>query len=184
MLWPAFQVPGVAAWGSTVCDLIYGCAVLTLTIGQSKEASVVARSRLGITVSVALAAYPFVVQLLPEVSPQTPNRLYIGAILILIPACLGLIISMRVAVAGTVPSPWRLVPLWVLGVQAALWVIPQVIIASTSPSTIDFTIVDTASALATLSYLIGTVGLGMCTVYVASTLRPESVEIYRSSADD
>lgn len=177
--------PG-AVWGvAMTADVIYAAAVLLFAVGASQAASVVARGPLGVTALSIVAGWPLADTLVggllsTQLSSETGGWAVYGYISLIVPVGAGLIAAMRIARAGTVPSPWCWAPLAVLLLQAAVWAIPQILFTATGAAGIQAFYAPFA-ALGMLGFLAHTLGLGILAVVLAARERPDSVEVYRSA---
>lgn len=98
---------------------------------------------------------------------------------IVVPVMAGLIAAVQVGRARVVQNPWNWAPLWVLTGQVVLWLVPQ-LVGVAAPSVLLQT-PGLLSALGTLSFLAGTLGLGILAVVLAnrSTTEPSLSFIQR-----
>ncbi|MCE0510171.1 hypothetical protein LVJ59_14050 [Microbacterium sp. KKR3/1] len=179
--------PGADVILALLSDLLWAGAILLLSIGLSREASVVARSPLGLSASAVVALWPVTATVLgPLVLPQEPTATeawQIWAYLsVLIPLISGLIAAMQVARARTVPAPWNWAPLWALGVQTIVWVVPQAVGASSPRALIEMAAV--LPALGLLGFVASTLGLGIVAVTLAGHRRVNTVPVFESSGPD
>ncbi len=166
-------------------DVLYAVSVLLFAIGFSREASVVGRKPLGMAAMAAVAIWPlFAFMIARSLPPQTPTddstmAIY-GYLSLLIPAAAGLIAAAQIARNDNVPFPWRWAPLWVLGLYAFAWAIPQIIFATVRAEGVQ-AFADLLMMLGTIASLAGTLGLGVLSIVLAAQQRPDSVEVYRSA---
>lgn len=183
----AHFIPG-AQWLSIAGDVVYAASVLLFAVGLTREASVVARKPLGVTAMVVVAVWPLVnvviVQAISagitqEIQDFTVVTTY-SYVALIVSVGSALVAAVQIARAGTVPSPWRWAPLWVLGAQAVMWAIPQAMLATAGTVDVQST-AGLLNLLGTLSSLAGTLGLGILALVLASRPRPESVEVFRSA---
>ncbi|UUE19871.1 hypothetical protein [Microbacterium sp. J1-1] len=179
--------PGADVILALLSDLLWAGAILLLSIGLSREASVVARRPLGLTASAVVALWPVTATVLgPLVLPQEPTAT--GAwqtwayLSVLIPLISGVIAAMQVARARTVPAPWNGAPLWALGVQTIVWVVPQAVGASSPRALIEMAAV--LPVLGLLGFLSTTLGLGIVAVTLAGHRRVNTVPVFESSGPD
>jgi len=166
-------------------DVIYAAAVLLLAIGLSREGSVVARKPLGLAAMVVVAVWPLTAFVLTSLlTVQEPvggdGWMIFGYFALAVPVCAGLVAAVQIARAGVVPSPWRWAPLWVLGLQAAAWAIPNIAIVTVGSAGIQG-LANILAMLGWLAFLAGTLGLGILALVIGVRQRPESVEVYRSA---
>jgi hypothetical protein len=183
MLWISTLGSASGVWLKWASDIVLAVSVLLSAVGLSRPASVVGRNPVGIVALAVLAVWPFLepfVFLLTHSSAAQliPDIAY-GYVVLLVPAGAALVSVAVIARARTVPSPWRLIPAWVLAGQAVLWMIPQLYAASAIPGTADGFAASTAP-IALISYLAGTIGLGIAAIVLAAKQRPESVEVFAS----
>ncbi|MFS6529723.1 hypothetical protein V8Z69_07595 [Microbacterium aurugineum] len=179
--------PGADVILALLSDLLWAGAILLLSIGLSREASVVARSPLGLSASAVVALWPVTATVLgPLVLPQEPTATeawQIWAYLsVLIPLISGVIAAMQVARARTVPAPWNGAPLWALGVQTIVWVVPQAAGASSPRALIEMAAV--LPVLGLLGFLSTTLGLGIVAVTLAGHRRVNTVPVFESAGPD
>lgn len=80
------------------------------------------------------------------------------------------------------PSPWSWAPLWALGAQTAIWVLPQVVGVSSPDALIEMA--GLLSALGTLGFLTATLGLGMLAILLSSRPQARTVPIFPTSIYD
>ncbi|MGS0562913.1 hypothetical protein [Microbacterium aurugineum] len=179
--------PGADVILALLSDLLWAGAIFLLSIGLSREASVVARRPLGLTASAVVALWPVTATVLgPLVLPQEPTATeawqtwtYLS---VLIPLISGVIAAMQVARARTVPAPWNGAPLWALGVQTIVWVVPQAIGAGSPRALIEMAAV--LPALGLLGFLASTLGLGIVGVTLAGHRRVNTVPVFESAGPD
>ncbi|WP_047524119.1 hypothetical protein [Microbacterium sp. ZOR0019] len=179
--------PGADVVLALLSDLLWAGAILLLSIGLSREASVVARRPLGLTASAVVALWPVTATVLgPLVLPQEPTATEAwqtwSYLSVLIPLISGVIAAMQVARARTVPAPWNGAPLWALGIQTVVWVVPQVIGASAPRALIEMAAV--LPALGLLGFLSTTLGLGIVGVTLAGHRRVNTVPVFESAGPD
>ncbi|MCK8478521.1 hypothetical protein [Microbacterium aurugineum] len=179
--------PGADVILALLGDLLWAGAILLLSIGLSREASVVARRPLGLSASAVVAVWPVTATVLgPLLLPEEPAAT--GAwqtwayLSVLIPLISGLIAAMQVARARTVPAPWNGAPLWALGVQTIVWVVPQAVGASSPRALIEMAAV--LPALGLLGFLSTTLGLGIVAVTLAGHRRVNTVPVFESAGPD
>lgn len=179
--------PGADVILALLSDLLWAGAILLLSIGLSREASVVARRPLGLSASAVVAVWPVTATVLgPLLLPEEPTAT--GAwqtwayLSVLIPLISGLIAAMQVARARTVPAPWNRAPLWALGVQTIVWVVPQAVGASSPRALIEMAAV--LPALGLLGFLSTTLGLGIVAVTLAGHRRVNTVPVFESAGPD
>ncbi|WP_156149299.1 hypothetical protein [Microbacterium foliorum] len=165
-------------------DVLWASAILILSIGLSREGSVVARKPLGVTASAVVAVWPLTTTLVSlGITAQNPGQAspwqlwtYLS---ILVPFMFGVLTAVQVARTRVVPAPWNLAPLWALGVQTVAWVVPQ-LINVTAPAT--FAEMGTViPALGTLGFLATTLGLGVVAIVLSNRSRAESTLVFESS---
>ncbi|MCK3771020.1 hypothetical protein MZK47_15225 [Microbacterium aerolatum] len=165
-------------------DVLWASAILILSIGLSREGSVVARKPLGVTASAVVAVWPLTTTLVSlGISVQNPGQaspwqfwMYLS---MLISLTFGLIAAVQVARIRVVPAPWNLAPLWALGVQTVVWVVPQLINVA-APAT--FAEMGTViPALGTLGFLATTLGLGVVAIVLSNRSQAESILVFESS---
>ncbi|MDX2375781.1 hypothetical protein M4I32_03090 [Microbacterium sp. LRZ72] len=181
----AAAAPGLAGAGvlRVFGDVVYAAAVLLFAVGLTADASVVRRGPLGVVAMTIVAVWPLVAsiaaQLVASSAPATWWSVY-GYVALVVPAGAGLVAAMRIARAAVVPDPWRWAPLWVLGVHAAAAVLPQIFMVASDRSAIQ-SVAGVFSAIGMLSFLTGTLGLGILALVLAASQRPDTVEIFRSA---
>lgn len=169
---------------AVLSDATYAAAVILFAIGLSAEASVVARRALGMTALVVLAVWPLVSSALwTTVGALQPGGddawMALGYVSLLVPIAAGIIAAVQIARAAVVPAPWQWAPLWVLVVQVTIGVLPQLVGAAAGAQGIQ-SFIGVFTLLGTVSYLLGTIGLGTVAVVLADSQRPETVDVYRS----
>lgn len=176
--------PGAILLLTLVGDVLWAGSILILSIGTSREGSVVARKPLGLTASVVVAVWPLTNTLVaPIVSPQSPAQA--GAwqlwtyLSLVVPLVSGLIAAMQVARIRIVPAPWSWAPLWALGVRTVAWLVPQ-LIGVAAPGTLT-ELATVIPLLGTLGFLSTTLGLGILAVVLSNRSRAGSVLVFGSS---
>ena len=164
--------------------VIYAASVLLFAIGTTREASVVARRPLGITMLAIVAVWPLIDLLATQFLPQDGSSLgawtTYGYVTLLVQTGAALVAAMQIARAGVVPAPWHWAPLWVLGFQAFAWAVPQIVVVSVGPVEIQRW-ADLYMLLGAVAGLVGTLGLGILALVLAAQQRPETVEVFRSA---
>lgn len=175
--------PGTGAVFTVASDILWAAAILLLTIGVTRESSVVARRPLGLAAAAVVALWPVtrtLVQLFaPPWSPEQADAwLFWMYLSMALPVIAGAIAAVQIARAKVAPRPWNWAPLWVIAGQALLWAIPQ-IVAVSAPSVIVL-IADTLAAVGTLSFLASTLGLGSVAIVLAGRSRAGTVDVYTS----
>ncbi|WP_223623303.1 hypothetical protein [Microbacterium sp. EST19A] len=169
----------------TVADVIFATSILLFSFGLSRDASVVDRKPLGAGALTVFALWLLLALALTPVLDTDPSsgsgswEIY-RYVTLLVPAASALIAASQIARGRTVPAPWRWAPMWVLGLCAVTWIIPQIIVATVRPESIQ-AFADLFVMLSALASLAGTLGLGILAVVLA--LRPQSgsVEVFRSA---
>ncbi|MGO3234788.1 MAG: hypothetical protein ACTIKT_15130, partial [Microbacterium sp.] len=79
-------------------------------------------------------------------------------------------------------APWNLAPLWALGIQTVVWIVPQLINVA-APAT--FAEMGTIiPALGTLGFLATTLGLGVVGIVLSNRSQAESVLVFESSPSE
>ena len=181
------SIPGAPAVNNTLTllgDVLWASAILILSIGLSREGSVVARKPLGVTASAVVAVWPLTTTLVSlGISVQNPGQatpwqfwVYLS---MLVSLMFGLIAAVQVARIRVVPAPWNLAPLWALGIQTVVWVVPQLINVA-APAT--FAEMGTViPALGTLGFLATTLGLGVVAIVLSNRSQAESILVFESS---
>ncbi len=177
--------PGSSQFLGVTADIFYAAAVILLAIGLTREASVVARRPLGMVAMLLVAVWPLFFDLatgwLAVLEPQGQGAAWtaFGYLALVIPIGAGLIAAMQIARAGVVQPSWKWAPLWVLGVHAFAWAVPQLTVAAVGAGGAQI-YVDGFAMLGTLAFLASTLGLGTLAVVLAARRRPASVDIFRS----
>ncbi|MFC8681977.1 hypothetical protein ACFT30_10680 [Microbacterium ureisolvens] len=176
--------PGATAALSLLADLLWAAAVLLLAVGLSREGSVVARRPLGMASAAIVALWPLthsIVNLLagPWAPDQADAWLFWTYLSMVLPLLAGVIAAMQVARARVVPRPWNWAPLWVLVGQVVLWVLPQLIGVAAPDALMQMP--GLLSALGTLGFLAGTLGLGILAIVLANRSREGTVAVYPPS---
>jgi hypothetical protein len=165
-------------------DILHAGALLLLAIGLSKDASVVARRPLGVTALMLLAVWPLLAPGIQALIGPPADNLEVSTALsyvgILVPLAAAIIAVVQIGRAGTVPRGWRWVPLWVLVAQVALGVLGQLVMMAVDPAQLQ-TIAGVAALLGLLSFVAGTLGLGIALLLLAMAERPAAVPVYRST---
>lgn len=158
--------------------VLWGVAVLALTLGLHRRESVVGRRRSALVASAVLAVWPTVDALMDLFGgPDTPAEARAGVawnyVSPLVALGAGLVVSAHIARARVVPAPWNRMPLWVLGIQVAVWFIPQ-FVGTAAPTALIHT-ADLFVALGVLGVLVATFGLGFVSLLLSLGL-PSSVD--------
>lgn len=162
-------------------DILWAAAVLVFAIGSSSHDSVTARRPLGTVALILLALWSpamRVVGLFQD--PTNPTPIVPWEVTILVPLALSLVAVVQIARAGVVPRRWRWMPAIALGVQVATVALSQLLMMD--PATAMQT-VGLASALGTLGFLGGTLGLGIVALLAVASERPASVPVFSSPSD-
>lgn len=167
-------------------ELPYAAMVLLFAIGLSREASVVGRKPLGMTALIVLAIWPVIASvfqaiLIREQAIPSTEWTVFSYLDLFIRAASGLIAATQIARAGIVPSPWRWAPMWLFGLHAALWAIPQILIVAVGSGDVQH-LAGLFVTLSTVTTMAETLGLGVIALMLALQLQPEGVEVYRSPA--
>lgn len=170
---------------TVVTDVIFAASILLFAFGLSREASIVARKRVGMTAMVVVALWPlaaFVASqaLAPQTSADDTVWMIFNYSSLLVPAAAALLAAAQIARAEAVPAPWRWAPLWVLGAYALMWAVPEILFVTVRPESIQ-AFADLLLMLGTLASLAGTLGLGILAIVLAVQQSPETVEVYRSA---
>jgi len=184
------SVQGVSAANTVLtllADMLWAASILTLAIGRDRESSVVARKPLGLVASAVVAVWPltrtmvavFAVIDVPEQARAWAVWEYLSLTVALMS---GLVAAMHVARADIVPTPWSRAPLWALGAQSAMWVLPQ-LIGAASPTAL-MEMADAVAALGTLSRLAPALGLGILAIVLANRSRTGTIPVFRSSTSE
>lgn len=189
-------VPGISQTTSILVDVVFAAAVLLFAIGLSREGSVVARRPLGVTALAVVAVWPLVMRsvqpFLPTMDAETfaagldayrevedvLNTVYYVSLAVSLAA--SLVACVQIARAGVVPKPWNLAPLWAFGVVLVAGILPQVLFASAAPGGAQ-AYADVAVLIGLIGFLARTLGLGIVALMLATRVRPETVEVYRST---
>lgn len=184
------SIPGAPTVNNTLTllsDALWASAILIFAIGLSREGSVVARKPLGLTASAVVAVWPLTTTVVSlGTSAQDPGQTtpwqFWTYVSIIVPLMFGLIAAVQVARIRVVPAPWNLAPLWALGVQTLVWVVPQVINVA-APAT--FAEMGTVlPALGTLGFLATTLGLGVVAIVLSNRSQARSIPVFESSATE
>lgn len=167
--------------------MLWAGAILLLAFGLSREGSVVGRKPLGLAASAAVALWPVTSTLVnlfagSDNLEQADAWRFWGYLSVVLPLVFGLIVAMQVARAGVVPAPWNWAPLWVLGVQSVMWILPQ-LIGAASPTFV-MEMAGLVAALGTLAFLTSTLGLGILAVILASRSQTGTVPVFQSSTSE
>ena len=172
---------------SLLADALWAAAILVLAFGLHREGSVVARRPLGLAAATVVALWPAVATVVNLLTTPTDSTaassgawLFWVYLSIVLPVVAGLIAAVQVGRAAVVPHPWNWAPLWVLAAQVALWVLPQ-ILGVAAPSAL-VQMVGLFSALGTLGFLAGTLGLGILAVVLSSRSGAGTVAVFGSSS--
>ncbi|WES63942.1 hypothetical protein P0L94_15920 [Microbacter sp. GSS18] len=169
-------------------DAFYAAGVLVLAIGLVREASLVTRRPLGVLAMAVVAVWPLLTGLatvpLGMVEPEGYGAAWtvFGYVGLVVPAAAGLIAALQISRAGVVAPPWKWAPLWVLGLYALAWSVPQLVIASIGGADAQL-YVGLFAMLSTLAFLAGTLGLGTLALLLAARHRPASVDVFRSTPE-
>lgn len=172
---------------AVLADVLWGGAVLVLAFGLSRGGSVVARKPLGLVASALVALWPLTdtfVELFaaPLSLEQVRAWGFWEYLLMVLPLMVGLIAAMQVVRARTVPTPWNWAPLWVLGVQTAIWILPQLVGVASPAALIEMA--GLMSALGTLGFLTATLGLGILAILLSNRSRAGTVPVFPASTPD
>jgi hypothetical protein len=179
--------PATSSGLALLTDALWAAAILILAIGLNYEGSVVARKPLGLTASAAVALWPITARLVnlladPVSLEQVDDwRLWYYLSMVL-PLMFGVIAAMQVARTRVVTAPWNWAPLWVLCVQTAIWVLPQVIGAAAPDVLVEM--YGLIAAFGTLGFLAATLGLGILAIVLSSRTRQGTVPVFPSSTTD
>ncbi|MEV4774248.1 hypothetical protein [Microbacterium sp. LWH12-1.2] len=179
--------PGATTTLTLLADVLWAGAVLILAFGLSREGSVVARKPLGVASSAAVALWPLTDTLVGLFAgPMNPEQAeawlpwsYLSMVL---PLMVGLIAGVQVARTRVVPTPWNWAPLWALGAQTLMWVLPQLIGVASPTAFMEMSGV--LAALGTLAFLTATLGLGILAIMLSSRSRTGTVTVFPSSAPE
>lgn len=179
--------PGTSVVLTVIADVLWAGAILLLAFGLSREGSVVGRKPLGLAASAAVALWPVTSTLVnlfagSDNLEQADAWRFWGYLSVVLPLVFGLIAAMQVARAGVVPAPWNWAPLWVLGVQSVMWILPQ-LIGAASPTFV-MEMAGLVAALGTLAFLTSTLGLGILAVILASRSQTGTVPVFQSSTSE
>ncbi|WP_435748794.1 hypothetical protein [Microbacterium sp. PMB16] len=170
---------GMAAF-QVITGLAFAVSILLFAFGFTPDASVVARRPLGVTALTIVAVWPFaafaITRGLMPLAGEAVWSIY-GYVALLIPAAAALVAAAQIGRNGKLPRPWRWAPMWVLGLYALTWAIPQIIFVTERPETIQG-FADLFRMFGSLASLAGTLGLGILAIVLAAKQRPESVEVY------
>lgn len=174
-----------AAWLGVLTDVVYAAALIVLAIGLTREHSVVARRPLGVCAMAVLAFWPFATNAAAQILATSERQdgsgwAVLGYISLAVQAGAGLIAATQVARAGVVPSPWRWAPLWVMGVAAFAWAVPQLVITALGPHDVQL-YAGLFIAMGTLAFMAGTLGLGIMLLILAARRQDTSTEVFRSA---
>lgn len=162
-------------------DVLWAAAVLVFAIGSSSHDSVTARRPFGTIALILLALWSpamRVVGLFQD--PANPTPIIPWEVTIVIPLALSVVGVVQIARVGVVPRRWRWMPAIALGVQVASVALGQLLMMD--PGTAMQT-VGLASALGTLGFLAGTLGLGIVALLAVASERPASVPVYSAPND-
>lgn len=180
---PGLLVPSLP---SALVGVIFAASVLLLAIGLSREASVVARQRLGVIALAVLALWPFAQELLFTVLASRLSGLgplALGWASILIPLAAALVAGLVIARAGAVPRPWNWAPLWALAGAVVLQAAAQLTMVAAAPDAVQH-FAGMVIALQAVAYLLGTMLLGVLTVALAARVELPSAEPVRPRVDE
>ena len=112
----------------------YSAAVLLFAIGTSRQASVVARRPLGVISMAIVAAWPLVDVIAAPFLPRDESSVGVlmtyGYVTLIVQTGAALIAASQIARAGVLSAPWCWAPMWVLGLQAFAWAVPQIVVVS------------------------------------------------------
>lgn len=155
--------------------VLWGAAVFVLTFGLSRRESIVARSRSALIAAVVLATWPTIdavvrLLLIPSDLRQANAWATWGFVSPVVLLMSGAIVAAQVMRARTVPAPWSRMPLWVLGAQSAIWVVPQILGTAAPAALVDAA--DLLFSLRVLGLLLTTFGLGF--VALLLSISPQS----------
>lgn len=175
---------GTTAVLTLIADVLWAGATLLLAVGLSRAGSVVARKPLGLLAAAAVALWPVTATLVNLFAgsyelEQAGSWQFWGYVSAVLPLAVGLIAAAQVARARVVPDPWNWAPLWVLGIQCLMWILPQ-LIGAASP-TVLMEMPGLVAALGSLAFLTSTLGLGILAVILATRSRVATVPVFQSA---
>jgi len=180
---PSLMGSPAAAVARTLADVLYAAAVLLLAFGLSRAASVVGRRPLGLAALTIVAVWPLInVAIGGLLASDEPSIVagYYYTFSLTISVIAAVIAAVQIGRAGIVPAPWHWAPMWALGVRIAVGVAEQIAFVALGPADVQ-QYAGAFVALSQLTYLAGTLGLGIIALVAAARLRPESVDVFRSS---
>lgn len=100
---------------------------------------------------------------------------------LLLPIAAGLIGTVQIARSGNVPTPWNWAPFWVLAAGMLLEAATLVTATAASASGNSDAFL-TLTALESVSFLVGSLGLGMLAIVLGMRTHG-SIEVFRSKPD-
>ncbi|HRN29030.1 MAG TPA: hypothetical protein PK781_05365 [Terrimesophilobacter sp.] len=170
---PGFALQAVASLTRTV---LFAATMVILSIGLSRDSSVVGRRPAGVIAMVVLGIWPIAQMTLYQNLANTPREgdtalMILGIATLVVPTVAAITAAIQVVLAKTVPPPWHRAPLWVVGVAIVLYFGPQVLVYAVGVASTQ-ALAGLVIGSATLAYLIVTAGLGA--IAVALALRAHS----------
>lgn len=160
--------------------VVFAASILLFAFGFSRDASVVGRKPLGVAALTVLALWPLaafaITRALEPTADEAAWNVY-GYVSLLVPAAAALVAAAQIGRNEDLPRPWRWAPMWVLGLYAVTWAVPQIIFVAERPENIQG-FADLFRMLGSLASLAGTLGLGILAIVLAAKQRPDSVEVY------
>lgn len=160
-------------WARTIC---FSVALVIFAVGVRGSGSVVGRRPVGVIALLALAAWPFVDQLVGVIAPPSmdniPFYLVWGNVSLAVQLAAAVTAVTAIARAGVIRGRWRWAPLWALMATAA----PQVILmlVASTPGTTSQDVLAPMIGLGQLVNIAVPLGLGILAIVLAQQ-RPLAV---------